>query len=130
MSVQVFPPHPIVRVSINSTAIGAAKYFRVQCSAEPITVRAFGRSAPEAIVLGKQSYVITLKRLIVDRIAFPDEFRAHEIDNFTLTLDDGSLQTVFSGCHITQELTSFDDGRILVEELTVHAAARKHYIVL
>lgn len=117
-------PAPAIEVRLNGRLLGMTQSFRTRVVTVPIAVHAFGKRDASAIAEGQRDYTVTLRRLIVDSAALPNQPSASGFGEFSLSLSDGTLETTFMGCRVIKESTLCEAGKLTVEELEIRAMGR------
>lgn len=117
-------PAPAIEVRLNGKLLGMTQSFHTRVVTVPIAVHAFGKRDASAIAEGQRDYTVTLRRLIVDSTALPNQPSASGFGEFSLSLSDGTLETTFTGCRVTRESTLCEAGKLTVEELEIRAMGR------
>lgn len=117
-------PAPAIEVRLNGKLLGMTQSFHTRAVTVPIAVHAFGKRDASAIAEGQRDYTVTLRRLIVDSTALPNQPSASGFGEFSLSLSDGALETTFTGCRVTRESTLCEAGKLTVEELEIWAMGR------
>lgn len=117
-------PAPAIEVRLNGKLLGMTQSFQTRVVTAPIAVHAFGKRDASAIAEGQRDYTVTLRRLIVDSTALPNQPSASGFGEFSLSLSDGTLETTFTGCRVTRESTLCEAGKLTVEELEIRAMGR------
>lgn len=117
-------PAPAIEVRLNGKLLGMTQSFHTRVVTVPIAVHAFGKRDASAIAEGQRDYTVTLRRLIVDSAALPNQPSASGFGEFSLSLSDGTLETTFTGCRVTRESTLCEAGKLTVEELEIWAMGR------
>ncbi len=115
---------PAIEVWINGRRLGMVQSFRTEVRTTPVVIRSFGKSAPVAVAEGERDYIVTLQRLVLGADAFPNQTAASGLRDFSLSLNDGVVETTFTGCYVTNESASYGAGELLVEELVLRASGR------
>lgn len=117
-------PAPAIEVRLNGKLLGMTQSFQTRVVTAPIAVHAFGKRDANAIAEGQRDYTVTLRRLIVDSTALPNQPSASGFGEFSLSLSDGTLETTFMGCRVIKESTLCEAGKLTVEELEIRAMGR------
>ena len=115
---------PTIKVWINGKLLGMVQSFRTEARTAPVVIRSFGKSAPAAVAEGERDYTVTLRRLVLGADAFPNQTPASGLRDFSLSLNDGVVETTFTGCYVTSESTSYEAGKLVIEELVLRASGR------
>lgn len=115
---------PKIEVRIDNVTVGMTQSVETRVHTALTPVHAIGQCEPTALVRGKREYTVTLKRMVVDRAVFPSQLPVSELDDFSLTVSDGVLETTFTDCRVAKEISRYDVGGLFIEELEVCALGR------
>lgn len=124
MSDVIISPAPAIEVRVNGQLLGMTQSVQTKVETTPVVVHSFGAREPAAVINGKRTYSVTLRRLLMDRTQLPNQTAASGLDEFSLSLSDGVMETTFHGCRVTRENTSYEAGKLVIEELEIQAKGR------